>query len=482
MDAKALFKLFTKFGIVKDAYIPFKRRKVTNSRFGFVCYNCCIAASVAIQKENGLLVDDSVLEVKMAAYDRNSRSEQSKRKLQPPRRFLDTSNFRGKAAYVEHRFFAEVLKGDTSVVEGDTNIIIKAKEEGNGWLYESAIIRFNTEYSTHNILKVLKEKGLEQIEVKKGGGRDIIISFKSTNELQSNIGKIKEWFKDWSQFVMECKPDLHLQQERCVWLRCYGGSSKEKEACVEGSLMDGSEQNSKNNDGKFRCAQQASSFGYISRFNDFSNGIGPSINLEVNLANEPAASLGPGINLEVILAHSPSKFLASGPEPLSKPIESGNLNSINNGILAHAQSAGPLSKSGPTGKRTLNLIHSAQAKPTILNTKSLHSEKKKRKKKTHLEGFTSFARFHGYRTVAAHKHSSKPVIFRPATSAFAQSDLYDGGSSSNNYLLDEAKATIHLGKSLGINYNGEEDIVLSKIIDLELKNKDKIFNEGKNQQ
>ncbi|GMP59090.1 hypothetical protein CsSME_00022513 [Camellia sinensis var. sinensis] len=32
MDAKALYKLFTKFRIVKDAYISFKRRKVSNVR------------------------------------------------------------------------------------------------------------------------------------------------------------------------------------------------------------------------------------------------------------------------------------------------------------------------------------------------------------------------------------------------------------------------------------------------------------------
>ena len=66
MDAKALYKLFTKFGIVKDAFIPFKRRKVTNSRFGFVRYDCHKSASVAIQKANDLFVDDMMLMVKMA--------------------------------------------------------------------------------------------------------------------------------------------------------------------------------------------------------------------------------------------------------------------------------------------------------------------------------------------------------------------------------------------------------------------------------
>ncbi|GMP35003.1 hypothetical protein CsSME_00007643 [Camellia sinensis var. sinensis] len=54
MDVKDLFKLFMKFGVVKDAFIPFKRRKVTKSKFGFVRFNCQVAANIAIQKANGL--------------------------------------------------------------------------------------------------------------------------------------------------------------------------------------------------------------------------------------------------------------------------------------------------------------------------------------------------------------------------------------------------------------------------------------------
>lgn len=66
LDAKSLFELFKKFGVVKDVFIPFKRRKATNSRFGFVRFNCHVASGVAIQKANGLLVDDKVLAVKYA--------------------------------------------------------------------------------------------------------------------------------------------------------------------------------------------------------------------------------------------------------------------------------------------------------------------------------------------------------------------------------------------------------------------------------
>ncbi|XP_028069374.1 serine/arginine-rich splicing factor 2-like [Camellia sinensis] len=79
MDVKSLFKLFTKFGIVKDVFIPFKRRKVSNSRFGFVRYDCYVASDIAIQKANGLLVDDKVLVVKNATFDRRSRKEHSRK-------------------------------------------------------------------------------------------------------------------------------------------------------------------------------------------------------------------------------------------------------------------------------------------------------------------------------------------------------------------------------------------------------------------
>ncbi|KAL7170882.1 hypothetical protein ACSBR2_035690 [Camellia fascicularis] len=607
MDAKALYNLFTKFGIVKDAYIPFKRRKVTNTRFGFVRYDCRISASVAIQKANGLFVDDTMLAVKMATYDRNTRPEQSKRKPQNTKRSMDTTNIRGSGAYVGHRSFAEVLKGDASVLDGNSNITLKVHEEGNGWLYDSVIVRFDAELTTHSIMKALAEKGLEQVEVRKGGGRDILLSFKSTNELQSNIGKIREWLKGWSQFVMVWKPNLHLQQERCVWLRCYGiplhlwnrntlnnigkvwgtilgldgdichpksfsharikvatasmeyinksicleckgfsytilvcedqladsgglkssrmedsdfteasnseevsntpkaaardkndgdevaqlsvllgtdlvctngieqrkesscslmgeeiGTVVEETPCVggsirsegegvEGTLMGGSDQNSKNNDGRLKCVQQAPSGKSI-------DGCGPGIKLDVILANEPIEDLGPGINLEVNLAHVPNQSLSSG--------------------MALLQSAGRSKKLGPNGVCLVTLNPKAQGKSITPFSEPLQTERKKGKKKAHIEGFNSFARFHGFRTAAALKNSSKSVIFRPAASTFAQSDLSESGSSSSNYLLEEAKATIQLGKSLGVNFNSEEDVVLNKIIDLEMKDKARITKEG----
>ncbi|KAL7202234.1 hypothetical protein ACSBR1_033830 [Camellia fascicularis] len=46
--AKGLYSIFVNYGVVMDVFIPNKRRKLTRSRFGFVRYNCSIAAAVAV--------------------------------------------------------------------------------------------------------------------------------------------------------------------------------------------------------------------------------------------------------------------------------------------------------------------------------------------------------------------------------------------------------------------------------------------------
>ncbi|KAL7264043.1 hypothetical protein ACSBR1_002075 [Camellia fascicularis] len=222
MDAKTVFELFTKFRIAKDVFIPAKRRIVTNSRFGFVRFDCHVVADIAIQKENGLLVDDMVLVIKKTTFVENFRDEQSRSRPQIIRKPFETSKNRVKVSFVGQRSFPEVLKRVTPTVAGKANLSLKVIEEGHGWLYDSAIVRLNTEYPTHYIENALNEKGLDQVLVRKEGGRDIVLTFKSQEELDSNIGNIKEWFKDWIQFVVEWKPGFHIEQERCVWLRCYG--------------------------------------------------------------------------------------------------------------------------------------------------------------------------------------------------------------------------------------------------------------------
>ncbi|GAB2281040.1 Serine/arginine-rich splicing factor 12 [Dionaea muscipula] len=65
MDYVEMNKLFAKFGVVRDVYLP-KKRSMLSKRFGFVRYDCSIAAKIALQRTNGVWLQDKELKVKFA--------------------------------------------------------------------------------------------------------------------------------------------------------------------------------------------------------------------------------------------------------------------------------------------------------------------------------------------------------------------------------------------------------------------------------
>ncbi|GMP81070.1 hypothetical protein CsSME_00035911 [Camellia sinensis var. sinensis] len=245
----------------------------------------------------------------------------------------------------------------------------------------------------------------------------------------------------------------------------FEADSSRDEACVKEPLRDKSVHRDENNDDGLRDAEQVFSPGCIRSINGSGEGFGPSI------------------NLDVVLAQLPNKNPITDLPP--KPIEHTDTSLGGKGILAlcntNLQSTGPMIKMGPYGKSILTQKCSSQYSPSASSNLLLRKEKQKGKMKSHLEGFTSSARLHVFTTAAASKHS-KSAIFRPAAATFAQSDLSERASPLNNYLLSEAKATLQLGKTLGINYNGEVDVVISRIVDLELKDNERINKGGKAQQ
>ncbi|KAL7215151.1 hypothetical protein ACSBR1_027338 [Camellia fascicularis] len=82
MSPKRLFNLFQKFGLVKDVFIPGKRRRASRSRFGFVRYDCEVAAGIATQKADGLWCDNKELRVKRAQFQKPQRAGQPEQKGQ----------------------------------------------------------------------------------------------------------------------------------------------------------------------------------------------------------------------------------------------------------------------------------------------------------------------------------------------------------------------------------------------------------------
>ncbi|KAL7181659.1 hypothetical protein ACSBR1_040535 [Camellia fascicularis] len=125
MTPRDPFTLFNKFGVVKDVIIPMKRRKITRTRFGFVRYDCKVAAEVAVQKADGLWCDNRALKVKMVEY---SKSDQ------------------------RWRYGVEEAVDSHTTYDGKQ----RAFEVGNGWLYDSLLVKLKAFFSFHDFRRRYK--------------------------------------------------------------------------------------------------------------------------------------------------------------------------------------------------------------------------------------------------------------------------------------------------------------------------------------
>ncbi|XP_028089322.1 uncharacterized protein LOC114289755 [Camellia sinensis] len=229
MNPKSLFQLFAKFGIVKDVFIPKKRRKITGSRFGFVRYDCSVAAEMAVQRADGLWCDDKALRVKGAEFKREDpgkikQSEGTNQRAQNMVRNSHWADHRGgkqtKQDLGGPKSYAEVVgKG---LAQGREEVVVHASEEGNGWLYESLIIKLHTFFSFTAFKEECQKRGLQEVVVRAGEGRLVILTFPSVMEMKRQKEVIKEWIFDWCSSMEEWDPRCSFIQERCVWLNCSG--------------------------------------------------------------------------------------------------------------------------------------------------------------------------------------------------------------------------------------------------------------------
>ncbi|KAI8004185.1 Polyadenylate-binding protein 7 [Camellia lanceoleosa] len=70
----------------------------------------------------------------------------------------------------------------------------------------------------------------------------------------------------------------------------------------------------------------------------------------------------------------------------------------------------------------------------------------------------------------------KAAVFRSAVAALSLSATSE--SNNRRLLLTEAEASLQIGRILGVNCEGNDDVVLSKLMDLEVNDKEKLRNRG----
>ncbi|XP_028101283.1 serine/arginine-rich splicing factor 2-like [Camellia sinensis] len=162
MVPRSLFTLFSSYGVVKDVFIPNKRRKATGSRFGFVRYDCPIAARVAVQKADGIWCDNKSLKVRIAEFGSDAQYPKKKEVR------------KGKIIQMEQRMHSKLTSG------------------GNGQRSFADLVQ--EEYI---------KRGLKEVSMKDGDGRIALLSFKSVEHLKEWKGRLEEWIYEWCESMDE---------------------------------------------------------------------------------------------------------------------------------------------------------------------------------------------------------------------------------------------------------------------------------------
>ncbi|GAB2274956.1 hypothetical protein Dimus_009725 [Dionaea muscipula] len=181
MDYVEMNKMFAKFGVVRDVYLP-KKKSMAGKRFGFVRYDCSVAAEVAIQRTNGVWMQDRELKVKFAELHKHQGGLWQRKdsigtkvpdrvyahKAHPARTkenhaanaipahlprvgrngsgfALPPSSSAGKT-YMANVSYANVVRKESNQKENVPTINVDTI--GNGWLYRSVVASFAEHRST----------------------------------------------------------------------------------------------------------------------------------------------------------------------------------------------------------------------------------------------------------------------------------------------------------------------------------------------
>ncbi|KAL7259575.1 hypothetical protein ACSBR1_005461 [Camellia fascicularis] len=165
MSPRSLFTLFNNFGVVKDAFIPTKRRKATGSRFGFVRYDCKVGVGMAVLKADGLWCDNKALKVKKAELKKGEKKQPAMVTRGSYRmvRRQQRSFVQQRVESVGRRSFVEVLQNRGST--GKAQLAMKAYETGNGWLYDNIIVRLKSLISFNEFKEEVARRGAKDVRL-----------------------------------------------------------------------------------------------------------------------------------------------------------------------------------------------------------------------------------------------------------------------------------------------------------------------------
>ncbi|KAG5524364.1 hypothetical protein RHGRI_031132 [Rhododendron griersonianum] len=231
-DQVWLRSTFNKFGVVKDAFIPSKRRKRTGNKFGFVRFDCHVSAGMAMTKMNGVWVDNNRLFVKEACFGHNKAkihlklpkfaTEQVLKQRSYGRKEINGLDYdrATRGMFGPAKSYVHALEGESSKKPiADQSITILVNSIGNGGLYRSAVAVMHKVVSMSTLKSNFSLESDTETLFRTMGGRSVLITFQS-QEARDLLIK-DPWMNLWFDEVKPWNGEP-ASFERFVWLKCQG--------------------------------------------------------------------------------------------------------------------------------------------------------------------------------------------------------------------------------------------------------------------
>ncbi|KAI8564691.1 hypothetical protein RHMOL_Rhmol03G0201300 [Rhododendron molle] len=227
-DQQWLLSTFNKFRVVKDAFISWRRRKGTGSKFGFIRYDCHVSTGMAVSRMNRVWVENNQLFVKEACFGHKTGRKvltvprfrvRSSHELEAGEGFKErlSQGWIGRGLGVS---YAQILKGETSnLKKAEQSITLRVNPEGNGWLFRSAVAVLTRVISMRTLeVSFSLETGM-LAQFRALGGHSVIITFQSQAERDGFLEGL--WMKRW---ISKVKPwrNEPTRLERFMWLSYQG--------------------------------------------------------------------------------------------------------------------------------------------------------------------------------------------------------------------------------------------------------------------
>ncbi|KAI7994350.1 hypothetical protein LOK49_LG11G01162 [Camellia lanceoleosa] len=215
-----LRRVFNRCGTIVDAFIPFKRRRFSNSKFGFVRYLKEEEANEAIRSFNGVWWQGHLLLMKRATILSGKRLIWRKKKSHFPHPLSPEGDQIWRHNQVPEDQSPYSIEG-VEVNPDGSSFTVNAEEIDDSWVKTCAVGIVRDYKIIPMIEEAMRIEGVNFVIIKPLGGVKVLLQFNTMEDMKEMLQGSRWWLETWFDEVYEwhCR---EFTLSRRVWLAIEG--------------------------------------------------------------------------------------------------------------------------------------------------------------------------------------------------------------------------------------------------------------------